>query len=153
MSDLLELDANEEQRAAILHEESLVIDTLGLGGPTVIPTTEILQRIDEMLDEARSTSEILEEVTQLTQRAVIEDRLPAFWQGWDSSGVDVSSTTVGSYGERPFAYQNAIRDLAHWTHSFITTVPESGAGSSRASRKERGQTRHHYEPSKHDLYR
>lgn len=118
----IRLETDAEERAVRLHNDSLVIDTLGPEGPFVL-TDEMSRRIDEMVAETAPSHVIVKEIAQMTHRALIEGALPEFWKGWEESGVDVSSTTLGAFGDHPFTFDNAIRDFALWTSRF-DALPE-----------------------------
>ncbi|HJP66464.1 MAG TPA: membrane dipeptidase [Actinomycetota bacterium] len=105
------LTDEEEARAERLHRESLVIDSMGQFGPSVY-TPEMLSRIDELAARGASASAIVVEMATAVARALPRDDLPGFWEGWDQAGVDVSSVTIGSFGQPPWSFENAVRDAA-----------------------------------------
>ncbi|MGH2730196.1 MAG: dipeptidase, partial [Actinomycetota bacterium] len=78
----------------------------------------VSERIEAMVAANVPTGRILGVIDDIPQEALVRNELPEFWAGWAQSGVDVSSVTVGAFGERPFGYDNAVRDLAGWTRSF-----------------------------------
>src|SRR5207248_9134647 len=55
------------------------------------------------------------ETAERGRRALLGDDLPGCWDGWDEAGVDVTCVTIGAFGERPWTYQNAVRDAARFT--------------------------------------
>src|SRR5207248_2313548 len=99
------------------HEQSLVVDTQGQFGPTV-HTPGMLARLDELADAGAAPAAFVVETEDLVRRALLGDDLPGFWDGWDEAGVDVTCVTIGAFGERPWTYQNAVRDAALFTELF-----------------------------------
>lgn len=122
------LGPEEEDRARRLHRDSIVVDTLGMPGPSVY-TTEMLPRIEDMVVDGESPSLIVAELERLTLEAVIRAELPGFWEGWEASGVNVSSVTVGAFGDPPFTFENAQRDL---TSTGTSTTSRSSTTSASA---------------------
>ncbi|MGH2756828.1 MAG: membrane dipeptidase, partial [Actinomycetota bacterium] len=110
-------DPEQDRRAARLHGESLVVDTLGPDGPAIYPP-DLLARVNGMVAAGDGPSVIVRAIQTYTQRSLWDDGLPGFWDGWAESGVDVSSVTMGGFGENPFTFENAIHDLARWSHTF-----------------------------------
>ena len=100
-----------------LHRESLVIDTCSQFGPSVY-TPEMLARLDELAAQGASASATVQDLTDRVFAGLVRHELPDFWTAWDETGVDVVSLTVGAFGERPWSYDNAVRDLAQWTELF-----------------------------------
>jgi membrane dipeptidase len=114
---MFSLSDEQSDRAQRLHRESIVIDTLGPAGPSAW-NDKVLSRIDELASEALPPNVVISEVSKLTRDALFSGELNDYWDGWDASGVDVSSVTMGPFGTRPFTYENGVRDLATWTQTF-----------------------------------
>ena len=104
-------------RARRLHRESLVVDTMSPFGPDVY-TKEMLARLDELADAGAPMWRVDREMSDLAHRALLDDELPGFWEGWNEAGVDVASVTIGAFGEQTFTYENAIRDLGLFQEAF-----------------------------------
>lgn len=101
--------------AARLHREALVVDTMGPPGPS-IHTGRMLAQLDELGDTDPALA--IDAMELAADRELLDGTLDGFWEGWQRSGVDVSSVTIGAFGARPFSYDNAIRDIARWTRKF-----------------------------------
>jgi membrane dipeptidase len=108
-----------DERAAQLHRDAIVVDSCAPIGPAIY-TTDMLRAVDEMIAEGRPPRTIMAELDQMTRDALIAGDLPGFWEGWEESGVDVVTFTVGAFGEQLFTYENAVRDLAHFARLFET---------------------------------
>ena len=93
------------------------MDTLGPDGPAIYPD-ELLAQIDEMVTAGTSPSVVVRAIQTATLRSLWAGDLPGFWEGWEESGVDVTSLTLGGFGEDPFTFENAIYDLGLWTRTF-----------------------------------
>jgi len=93
---------------------SIVIDTCGPEGPAVY-TPETLTA----LESCRTAGDALDLITRRTHDALLRDELPEFWREWERSGVDVSCLTIGvGWGDEPFTYEAAVRDLASYKRLF-----------------------------------
>lgn len=103
--------------AAELHRTSLVVDTMGPPGPSVF-TDEMLARLDALARAGADPAAAIDEMEVAADDALLCGELAGFWEGWDSSGVDVSSLTIGGFGSPMWTYENAIRDIARWTRKF-----------------------------------
>jgi membrane dipeptidase len=112
-----QLTEEQLERAGRLHRESLVVDTMAPFGPDVF-TKQMLVRLDELAGAVAPMWRIEREMAELSHRALIEGELPGFWEGWAEAGVDVASVTIGAFGEHPFSYDNAIRDVALFEEKF-----------------------------------
>lgn len=113
---MLTLTAAQEARAATLHREALVVDTLS-GEPSVF-SPEMLARLDELAARQTPLPDILDELDRMATEALVAGRLPEYWAWWEASGVDVISATQGAFGRIPFSYEAAVRDLARMTRKF-----------------------------------
>ncbi len=100
-----------------IHRSSLVVDTMGPPGPSVF-TPDMLARLDGLAAAGAAPAAALDEMELAADEALLLGELNGFWEGWDASGVDVSSVTIGAFGEVPFSRDNALRDLARWTRKF-----------------------------------
>jgi membrane dipeptidase len=100
-----------------LHLESVVIDSMGPQSPGVY-TTEMLARLDDLIAEGAEPAIAIDELERMSDEAVLAGELEGFWTEWDRSGVDVASVTLGAFGEQPFTYSNAVRDLDRWNRKF-----------------------------------
>ena len=106
-----------DDRAALLHRQSLVIDTMAAPGPS-IHTPEMLARLDELVASGAPEGIAIDEMELMADRLLLSGELPGFWEGWERSGVDVGSVTIGAFGPQNFTYDNAVRDIARWTSKF-----------------------------------
>jgi membrane dipeptidase len=106
-----------DERAAQLHAESLVIDTMAAPGP-YIHTEAMLRRLDELVGQDVDAGIAIDEMELMADRLLLRGELNGYWEGWERSGVDVGSYTIGSFGPQMFTYENAIRDVARWTRKF-----------------------------------
>jgi membrane dipeptidase len=113
------LSAEQEARAAAIHREALVIDTLS-GEPSVF-SPEMLARLDDLAARRAPTPDVLAEMDRMATEALARGRLPEYWTWWEHSGVDVISRTVGPFGRIPFSYEAAIEGLAQLTRRFDAT--------------------------------
>jgi membrane dipeptidase len=113
---MFNLSSQQQERAKRLHEESIVVDTLA-GGPVVF-SQAMLRKLDELVKENTSTPAILDEMDRMATQELLESKLKEYKGWWDESGVDVVSATLGAFGETPFTYENALRDIALWTRKF-----------------------------------
>ncbi|MBI3998699.1 MAG: membrane dipeptidase [Armatimonadetes bacterium] len=113
---MITLTTEQEARAAALHREALVIDTLS-GEPTVF-SPAMLARLDELVARQAPASDILAELDRMGTEALVRGELPEYWEWWDASGVDVISNTVGPFGRIPFSYASALEGLALLTRKF-----------------------------------
>src|SRR5205085_5630649 len=86
-------------------------------GPSVY-TAEMLARLDDLAAQNASASQAVLELTEMQFRALVRDELPGFWEAWDETGVDAVHFTIGAFGERPWSYENAVRDLALFQELF-----------------------------------
>ena len=102
---MLTLTAQQEGRAAALHRDALIIDTLS-GEPTVFAPA-MLARLEALVARQTPTAEIYAEMERMATDALVRGELPEYWEWWDASGVDVISTTVGPFGRIPFSYEAA----------------------------------------------
>ena len=100
-----------------IHREAVVVDTMGPPGPSVF-TKSMLARLDELVAEGAAPALAIDEMELRADEALLRGELDGFREGWERSGVDVVSVTLGAFGPHPFSYENAIRDLARWTHKF-----------------------------------
>ncbi|MCI2424787.1 dipeptidase [Candidatus Acetothermia bacterium] len=116
MAEIFNLSQQEKERATHLHKKSIVVDTLA-GGPEVF-SQSMLKRLDELIEKNASTPAILDEMNRLGTQEIVEGRFEEYKEWWEASGVDVVSATLGAFGETPFTYENALRDIALWTRKF-----------------------------------
>lgn len=115
------LSDTEAERAARLHRESLVVDTLGLYGPFEpgVHTDEQLERFAVLVEREASSLEFVLALHELAHelRHQADGRS---WKVWEEAGVDVVSHTVGAWGNPPFSYKAAVRELAEMQYDFDT---------------------------------
>jgi membrane dipeptidase len=78
----------------------------------------MLKRLDELIEKNASTPAILDEMNRLGTQEIVEGRFEEYQEWWETSGVDVVSATLGAFGETPFTYENALRDVALWMRKF-----------------------------------
>ncbi|HET7571268.1 MAG TPA: membrane dipeptidase [Gaiellaceae bacterium] len=107
-------------RAAELHRDALVVDTLGLFGPLEagVYTPEMLERIQVLVDREAPSIEVVMELHEAGRQARLAGDAGGVWRLWDEAGVDVVSHTLGAWGDPPFGFRAAIRDLAELTQAF-----------------------------------
>jgi membrane dipeptidase len=113
---MITLTAQQETRAATLHRDALIIDTLS-GEPTVF-SPAMLARLEALVARQAPTEAIYAEMERMATDALVRGELPEYWEWWDASGVDVISTTVGPFGRIPFSYEAALDGLARLTRKF-----------------------------------
>jgi membrane dipeptidase len=118
-----ELTAEEQERAARLHEEAIIIDTLQ-GGPQVAHP-DSMKRLEELeaagADILTMVLEIMDPRVSINEKALLEGSHPGFWEAYDRSGVTVGSYTLGAFGTKgTFSPEQAIHDIAAWTRRFDT---------------------------------
>ena len=111
------LTDEQRERAARLHRESLVVDSMSMFGPDVY-TKQMLARLDELADAGAPTWRVEREMSEMAHRSLLDGELPGFWEGWDEAGVDVAHVTIGAFGEQTFTFENAIRDLGLFQETF-----------------------------------
>jgi len=104
-------------RAARLHADAVVVDTMAAPGP-YLHTPPMLARLDEIVDQRVDAGLAIDEMEAMADRLLLRGELRGYWEGWAASGVDVGSVTIGSFGPSDFTYENAIRDIARWTRKF-----------------------------------
>lgn len=100
-----------------LHRDSLVIDTCSQFGPSIY-TPQMLARLDELAARNASASAAVLELTEMQLGALAREELPGFWEGWDEAGVDTVSFTIGAFGDQPWSYVNAVRDISQFQQLF-----------------------------------
>lgn len=105
---MFKLSPNEEERAKRLHNEALVIDSLG--GYEVL-SDAMKQRIDEMIEQDKDMTAIFDEMARMEMENPSEKSTQ--WQkDRQASGVSAISATMGPFGKEMFSYENAVRDIA-----------------------------------------
>lgn len=111
---MFKLSPNEEERAKRLHNEALVIDSLG--GYEVL-SDAMKQRIDEMIEQDKDMTAIFDEMARMEMENPSEKSTQ--WQeDRQASGVSAISATMGPFGKEMFSYENAVRDIAAWLYKF-----------------------------------
>ena len=126
------------ERSDALHRDSLVVDTCSQFGPSTY-TPEMLARLDELASTGGSPSDAVLAMEEMALDRLVRDDHPGFWEAWDETGVDVVNFTIGAFGERPWSYENAVRDLARW-QALFDARPERVAKVLRASDAERARS-------------
>ncbi len=92
----------------------ITVDTCGPEGPAVY-TPELLAS----LEACETAGEAFELIATITHQALLHDALPDYFCEWERSGVDVSCLTIGvGWGDEPFTYEAAIRDIASYKSLF-----------------------------------
>lgn len=110
--------ADIDERARLLHRESLVIDALASSNPKFYSPT-MMSRIDELLRSNAPYSTYAREIELLSDKALVSGQLKEYWDVDRASGVDVGSVTVmGTVPSDPWTYEGAMRSLARWTQKF-----------------------------------
>jgi membrane dipeptidase len=114
------LSEAEEARAAKLHGDSLVIDTLGLYGPfeTGVYTQAMLDRFATLVERKAPSIEAVMAMHDMAHEVRQQGDSGGFWKIWDEAGVDVVSHTLGAWGNPPFSFNAAIRDIAQMIRDF-----------------------------------
>ena len=120
MSALGTLTETDEARAATLHEDSLVVDTLGVYGPfeTGVYTPAMVDRFTSLVERGAPSLEIVQALHDMAHELRHQGDAGNFWKIWDEAGVDVVSHTVGAWGNPPFSFRAAVRELAQMTRDF-----------------------------------
>ncbi|MGH2404984.1 MAG: dipeptidase [bacterium] len=113
---MITLTTQQETRAAALHRDALIIDTLS-GEPTVF-SPAMLARLQDLVGRTAPPSEVLAEMDRMATDALVGGELPEYWEWWEASGVDVVSNTVGPFGRIPFSYEAALNGVAGLTRKF-----------------------------------
>lgn len=113
---MITLTAQQEVRAAALHHDALIIDTLS-GEPTVF-TQAMLARLEVLVARQIPTDAIYAAMERMAADALLRGDLPEYWEWWDASGVNVISNTVRPFGRIPFSYEAALEGLALMTRKF-----------------------------------
>ena len=90
---------------------------MGPPGPS-LHTGAMLTRLDELVAQGAQPALAIDEMELMADDALLAGELDGFWEGWERSGVDVSSVTLGAFGAQPFTYDNAMRDIARWQRKF-----------------------------------
>jgi membrane dipeptidase len=90
---------------------------MGPPGPS-LHTPNMLARLDELVAEGAEPALAIDEMEHMADEALLAGELDGFWDGWERSGVDVSSVTLGAFGPQPFTYENAVRDIERWQRKF-----------------------------------
>ena len=103
--------------AASLHRDAIVIDTNGAPGPSV-HNDAMLARLDALAAAGTPSALAIVEIEAMGDDALIAGDLDGVWAGWERSGVDAATVTLGAFGDEPFTYDNAMRDIAAWQRKF-----------------------------------
>src|SRR5947208_16945200 len=98
-------------RSDALHRDSLVVDTCSQFGPSTY-TPEMLARLDELASTGGSPSEAGLAMGGMALDRLGRDDHPGVWGGWDEAGVDGGDLTISAVGERPWVYENGVRERA-----------------------------------------
>lgn len=93
------------------------MDTLSQLGPSIYPA-ETVRAIEEMVARGANASAVIVSLWDAALAALVRGELPDFWAGWDEAGVDAVNVTLGAFGDPPFTFDNAIRDLGLFTRLF-----------------------------------
>jgi membrane dipeptidase len=120
VSALGTLSESDEVRAAKLHEDSLVVDTLGVYGPfeTGVYTQAMLDRFATLVEREAPTLEIVMALHDMAHESRHQGDTGGFWKIWDEADVDVVSHTVGAWGNPPFSFKAAVREIAQMIRDF-----------------------------------
>ena len=137
----------QDERAAELHRNSIIIDTMYPDPKGVIPCgifeelypAEIYKRVVEMCQSGKSFDSIFAmlEREAITDPAVHE----AFIKAIRKSGITAGSVTQGGiFGDPYFTYEGAVKDLLGWVSRFDTLrdiyLKVNRAEDVRAAKKE-----------------
>jgi len=114
---MFQLTPEQEQRAQRLHREAVVIDSLG--GYEEFPA-EMKKRIDEMIAGGMDYMTLMERIGYLDTFEIPSERGVEWQEARRASGVTVISLTMGPFGREMFSYENAVKDIACFTHKFDT---------------------------------
>ena len=117
---MFDLTKEDEQRVKRLHEESVVVDSLTNHILSLYAeySQAMLEKLDELIEKGVSTPAILYEMDRMHIRELLSGESHREQEWMELSGVDAFCMTVGVYGEPPFSYENAVRDIALWTRKF-----------------------------------
>lgn len=118
----VELNHDEEIRATQLHHKATIVDTLGdaLQQDSIYFSRDMGKTMDGLIAENTPRSELIEQmhVQGMNELLTREERRKEYLGWWEQSGVQAASITVGPWGEIPFSYRNALRDLSRWNRKF-----------------------------------
>src|SRR5436190_11914103 len=106
-----DLSEKEVLRAAEVHRNALVVDSLGVG--PAIYSAKIIERLEQLEKTGASATRAFEEI-------ISEVRAPSqeYWDIWRRSGVTAYNQTIGVFGEPSFGYQAALNSLAYFQNRF-----------------------------------
>src|SRR5438309_11273016 len=109
MSDWMTLSDSEAERAARLHRESLVVDTLGVYGPleTGVYTPAMLDHIASLVEQKAPSMDVVMAMHDMGDEARYHG--DALWQIWGGGGVEVVSHTHGRWGAPAFSCRGDAR--------------------------------------------
>jgi membrane dipeptidase len=113
------LNAEQEERAARLHAESIIIDTLFQGpcGSRSF-TEEMVEQLKTEFEKHRSAEKGLWSAVQMPIRAAIKGEFPDFKDCWDASGITAGNRQTGgnsvSEAFHTFALNQAQFDNLPW---------------------------------------
>ncbi|MBI2566895.1 MAG: membrane dipeptidase [Candidatus Schekmanbacteria bacterium] len=108
------LTAEQERRAADLHEEAIVIDTQG--GPSVY-TADMIKLIDERLAAGHSLEQVQLAMADAFGDVILENE-PEWLQAWQASGLTGASITADPSGPQEKEFAAAVQSVAAWILAF-----------------------------------
>jgi len=125
------LEPRLEERAARLHRESIVVDTLS-GGPPLF-TEKMRQEALRLLGAGKSAMDAL-----LATEEILVDQLASdpqarrdYLSAWDRAGVTCVSATQGGFGSPPFSFESGLEGIAATTR-VLDAFPEDLVKVTRA---------------------
>jgi len=115
---MFNLSKEQEERAKRLHQESIVVDTLGTGTVASAEyTPRMLKRAAELVKEGAPTPSILHELERMHAEDLIAGRSDIERERMELSGVDVFHvTTTLRFARSPF--ERAVVGIALWQRKF-----------------------------------
>jgi len=137
------VDAAAEARAARLHRESIVVDTLS-GGPSLF-TERMTKQALEDLARGKSAIDALVAARSLQVQEIATDAevRRRYLAAWDEAGVTCVSATQGGLGTPPFSFDASLKAIAETTRLF-DAVPDHLVKITRAEdiRRAKREGRH-----------
>jgi len=118
---MLDLTQEQEQKAAELHQSSIVVDSL-LSWPFCM-SRESADRLNQMESDGAEIIDLIyasnDSWSDPAERRLLDGELPELWEFWDKSGITAASHTIGVFGpDGAWSFGQAIRDCAKWQRRF-----------------------------------
>jgi len=115
---MINLDTTEIDRAAKLHQEAIVIDTLG--SEPAAWSNQSIERLEEMIKAEMPTWQISKRFGEMVIRDLISNEAvrEEYARKFRESGLTAISTTISGSGPIPTTYEGVVQELALWTARF-----------------------------------